>query len=77
MGCPEEESRRTTSRYCRETFTILFSKTILRLALGEPKTAYDADQLCSGLEGGIKGAIHAGQLMWDQGTLRRRTGDSY
>jgi hypothetical protein len=49
-----------------ETFMILFSKTILRLTLGEPKTACGADQLCSGLEAGIERAIHAGHLMWDQ-----------
>jgi hypothetical protein len=49
-----------------ETFTRLFSKTILGLTLGEPKTACGADQLCSGLEAGIEGAIHAGQWMWDQ-----------
>jgi hypothetical protein len=49
-----------------ETFTRLFSKTILGLTLGEPKTACGADQLCSGLVAGIEGAIHAGQLMWDQ-----------
>jgi hypothetical protein len=49
-----------------EIFTRLFPKTILGLTLGEPKTACCADQLCSGLEAGIEGAIHAGQLMWDQ-----------
>jgi hypothetical protein len=44
----------------------LFCKTILGLTLGEPKTAYGADQLCSGLAAGIEWPIRAGQLMWDQ-----------
>jgi hypothetical protein len=41
-----------------ETWSRLFSKTVLLLTLDEPKAACGADQLCSGLEAGIEGAIH-------------------
>jgi hypothetical protein len=49
-----------------ETWSQLFSKIILLLTLDEPKAACAADQLCSGLEAGIEGAIHTSQIIWDQ-----------
>jgi hypothetical protein len=57
-----------------ETWSRLFSKTVLLLTLDEPKAACGADQLCSGLKAGIEGAIHASQVVWDQHSNKERWG---
>ncbi len=48
-----------------ETWQPSITKTLLLAARSKAKEACSIDQLCTGLEAGIEGGIHAMQNLWD------------
>ena len=47
-----------------ECWSRLDAKCVLLVAVEEAKEACGVDQLCTGLEAGIEGAVHALRLLW-------------
>jgi hypothetical protein len=57
-----------------EVWNRLNAKCVLLVSLDEAKEACGVDQLCSGLEAGIEGAIHAMRLLWQSHSAEEEWG---